>query len=204
MAKLFRYLKWIAILGLLGAAALVLISPFYIYERFDSEQPIAELYFEAQAPQSYVAYVSTGGCGFERFEVNGDQWQLDATFLKWQGRAVLLGLDSLYKLERLSGRYHDIAVANQRASRAYDLSPEVALDLFALAGQHHSRWVDTQFGSSVFMDMDSSKLYRVYKTEDALIARAAPRSAQPLASDCQPGYLAQVMQYANHWALQFM
>jgi len=44
----------------------------------------------------------------EILDLRGDEWQIDARVLKWRGMAVLIGFDTLYRLDRLSGRYRDI------------------------------------------------------------------------------------------------
>ena len=38
----------------------------------------------------------------------GDEWQLDARVINWKPPATLLGLEPIYRLERLSGRYPDL------------------------------------------------------------------------------------------------
>ena len=37
--------------------------------------------------------------------LEGDLWQLDLNLLRWKSLAELIGLESGYRLERLSGRY---------------------------------------------------------------------------------------------------
>ena len=40
-----------------------------------------------------------------KFTVHGDEWRIDARVLKWKPWANVLGLDTQYRLDRLSGRY---------------------------------------------------------------------------------------------------
>ena len=40
--------------------------------------------------------------------LRGDEWQMDARVVNWKPPATLLGLDPIYQLDRLSGRYSDI------------------------------------------------------------------------------------------------
>jgi len=179
--KLLRVIKWLLVAGLLAAIVLLIVAPLFVYGRFNAEQPVAELWFERRGPYEYTAHVATGDlCSYRTYDISGDQWQLDARFIKWKGFATLLGLESRYRLDRLSGRYSEARGQNARKPpRAHDLAPALFIDL--LAGGRtvgaSGFLVDTIFGSSVYLDIDTTRRYRVYKTEDALIAREVPRPA---------------------------
>ena len=47
--------------------------------------------------------------------LEGDLWQLDARLLDWKGLAALIGLQSGYRLEKLSGRF--LAIEQQQTAR---------------------------------------------------------------------------------------
>ena len=157
----------------------LLSAPFYVYE-----QRIAELWFEPLGPKRFRAHLATGAlCHFDSYEILGDQWQLDAGFVKWKGVGVLLGLPSLYRLERLTGRYASVDEQNRATKLSHNLAPRVLFDVFLAV--HGNRFfgalVDAEFGSSVFMDINPGQRYRVYRTEDALIARVVEPSPPPTA-----------------------
>ncbi len=174
--KVFR---WLLSLGSLFIAFLLLAAPFYIYSNFNSETAIAELEFDKISDQYYLAHLSTGDfCTTDSFSISGDQWQLDAQFMKWNGLAVMLGLESHYRLDRLSGRYADIEQQNDAINSAFDLSPKLFLDFFSANNFSAEKGllIDTLYGSSVYMKIDTTKRYRVYKTEDALIVRSEERA----------------------------
>jgi len=42
------------------------------------------------------------------FILNGDEWQLDARILRWEPALQILGFNTIYRLERLNGRYSKI------------------------------------------------------------------------------------------------
>jgi hypothetical protein len=103
-------------------------------------------------------------CKPEHYTLVGDQWRLDALFLKWRPWTNLLGLDSMCRIERLGGRYRDTAEENTRPRRAYELHPEQDIDLATMIARY-TGWfspVDTLYGSSVYDDMDEAFVYRVY------------------------------------------
>ena len=111
----------------------------------------------------------------------GDQWRVDAEFLKWKYWALLLGLDSQYRLDRLEGRYRSAAEQNSQPNVAHDLSERTAVDLVALAESLGS-WnflLDATYGSSTYQDIDVDNVYYVYRTHDGHhhAARAAARAA---------------------------
>lgn len=177
--KLLRLTKWLLVAGLLAVIVLLLIAPLFVYGRFNTEQPVAELWFEQRGPYEYTAHVATGDlCSYRTYDISGDQWQLDARFIKWKGFVTLLGLESRYRLDRLSGRYSDTHGKNAlKPPLTHDLAPALFIDLIARGRTAGASGflIDTVFGSSVYLDIDTAGRYRVYKTEDALIAKEVPR-----------------------------
>ncbi|MDX1519594.1 MAG: hypothetical protein R3318_05680 [Gammaproteobacteria bacterium] len=175
--KTVKFLVFFLLPLLLAMILLLSFSSYWMYSRFNTEVPVAELTFTPFSENIYIAELRTGDfCLPEEFPVYGDQWQLDASFLKWQGPAVLLGFESLYRLERLSGRYSDINEQNTREKLSHNLKPEVWFDFFESRLLNAAEWlVDTQYGSSVYHDIETGKKYIVYKTEDALIVKQKPR-----------------------------
>lgn len=162
---------------LLVVLALLLASNLYTYHRLTDEAPIAELHFRQLAPQQYLATIAYGDfCHAEQYTLYGDQWRLDAQFLKWRPWANLLGLDALYRIERLSGRYVAVAAENAGPHRAHRLFPQQRLDLPAMLDRYDGALspVDTLFGSSVYDSMDENVLYRVYRGQSGLLVRRTP------------------------------
>jgi hypothetical protein len=179
-----RAFKFSLLLVLLFAAAsiLLLTATVYTYARLTAETLIAELKFDAAGDRQYIAYLKTGDrCTERTFPVLGDQWRVDAEFLKWKYWALLLGLDSQYRLDRLEGRYRTAAEQNSQPNVAHDLSERTAVDVVALAESLGS-WnflLDATYGSSTYQDIDVDNVYYVYRTTTGLITRYEPRPAQP-------------------------
>lgn len=155
-----------------------LVAPYYVYSRLNSEQPVARLEFESLGKDWYLASVTRfPECTVANYRIQGDQWQLDASFLKWKGIAVLLGADSRVALDRLSGRFSAIEQARSSTPSVHELKPDTWFAFGeSLVEGTDSFLVDTRFGSSAYMSIDPEKSYWVYKTEDALIARSLPRN----------------------------
>lgn len=173
MKWLFRLFKVVLLASILGFV--MLLAPLlYFFERFDQEVPVAQLTFTPVGEQRYRVTLVTGDvCIPQQYELAGDQFQLDVDFIKPTRLANLLGVDSMYRLERLSGRYHDITQQRTRPMTYIDLTPEIfpVLDPFQ-DNALNTFLVDTRFGSSVYDDIDPGLIVTVYKTEDALIAKS--------------------------------
>jgi hypothetical protein len=185
MRRTIKLSLWIIVL--LGALSVVLLTAtVYTYDRLSAETLIAELRFDQTGERQYVASLKTGdGCDARTYPVLGDQWRVDAEFLKWKYWALLLGLDSQYRLDRLEGRYRSVAEQNSQPNVAYDLSERTAVDLVALAESLGS-WnflLDATYGSSTYQDIDVGNVYYVYRTQTGIITRREPRPAQPLGDE---------------------
>jgi hypothetical protein len=179
-----RLLKIAILPALLGAVALALLfsSWFYTYHRLSHEELIAELSFEPLGKDVYRASVATGDlCRVEVYQLDGDQWRIDAQFVKWKPWANLLGLNAMYRLDRIEGRYRELARQNAEHPAAYALPPVTSLDMVEIAeGMGRMNFLlDASYGSSTYQDIDTAMLYRVYKTQSGLIARTSPRPPPP-------------------------
>jgi hypothetical protein len=174
MMKRLIVLPFTGMLLLAAVIALLLAGNLYTYYRLSDEAPIAQLRFDAVGPQEYRAAVSWGDfCNSEYFTLYGDQWRLDARFLKWHSWANLIGLDAMYRLERLGGRYADVAAENSRRMVAYTLGADHGVDLVAMLDKYDGFLspVDTLYGSSVYEEMSPGYLYRVFRSQSGLLVR---------------------------------
>ena len=172
------------LLWLLCFVTLLLVySNLHTYQRLTHEQTVADVYVRLLEPGQFQ--LSLVYADRERepeyFELAGDDWQIDARILKWKGWANLIGLDSFYKLERLSGRYQDIEMARSRPPSVYDLTgPPRGLDLWQLKRLLRERlaFVDSLFGQGVFMPMVDGAHYRVSVGQSGLVTRPINETAR--------------------------
>lgn len=175
----------LAVAGLLAS----LLANLYSYARLSREQPLAELRFQALGPQQYRAYLfvpdSARSTSPRSFLLRGDEWQLDARVLKWQGPAILLGADARYRLERLSGRYRDVDQARHAPYTIYQLSRDPGIDLWALARRHPHwlPWLDAVYGSAAYLPMADGALFSIHVSQSGLVARPLNAPAQQAVSD---------------------
>ena len=167
---------------LLGVFLVLLVAAnVYTYHRLTAESVIAELRFEPTGEREYLAHLKTGDRCEERvLPIYGEQWRVDAEFLKWQYWALLLGLDSQYRLDRLEGRYRSVADQNSASRMAHDLGGGTAVDVVTIA-RTLGAWnflLDATYGSSTYEDIDPARIYRVYRTTTGIITRSEPRPVE--------------------------
>ena len=172
-----RKLIWgfpVTILILIGLSVGLVAWNLHTYSRLTDEALIAKLRFVQIAPRHYRVELRSGDfCEQQKFEVFGDEWRLDARFLKWKPLANLFGFDAMYRLERLTGRYRSIADENSHRHRAYEVSPRPGVDLLKYLERDWKYWspVDTYFGSSVYESVDPAYEYSVYRSQSGLLVR---------------------------------
>ena len=198
-----RFLKSLALefsagfILLLAFSAFLLASNLYTYQRLIYEQPVAEVTFHQLAEQNFSAEIKSLDSNFQQtFDLHGDEWQLDAQVLTWQGIASLFGLDANYRLHRISGRYLSIEQEQQRPRSVFSLVKESPyaksipidtgkFDLWQFAHDQRKwlRWVDAAYGSAVFLPMTDGAKYNVAISRTGLIARPGNKAARQAVSN---------------------
>lgn len=166
-------LSGLTLLAVAGVLFLV-VSNLYTYQRLVYESPVAEISFEQIAPSRFNVVLQLPETGkARRYELLGDEWQLDAQILSWRGYASLLGLDPYYRLHRLSGRYTNIEQERRREHSVYALAEERNFDFWQLVHEYHEwiQLVDAMYGSAVFLPMTDQAKYSVSISRNGLVAR---------------------------------
>lgn len=168
--RLFFGAGFLALAGVVAFAGLNLQT----YRALTKEREVVTISFEAaDTPETYTATLIYPGGETDRFELSGDEWNLNARVITFQPFSNMLGYDSVYKLDRLYGRYEDVSRASE--TMGVQLSENPGLDVRAMAREHGGRFGvrDASYGSGVYNPMADGLAYRVYMTQDALIARSA-------------------------------
>lgn len=144
------------------------------YVRLTDEDPIAALYFEPVSEDVFIAHLVSDDPGVSgSYEILGDQWRIDAEFIKLKPWANIIGMDARYQLVRFEGRYRDVARQNTAPFRAYDLGIGDALDIVSYLAEWNFL-IDADYGSSTFTDIREDTVYWVYRTQSGIIIRSEP------------------------------
>jgi hypothetical protein len=163
--------------GALGVACLVglVIMGLFVfdlaaYRAFTRETVVATLSFTRQGNQVYaVNMVSNQGQNTHELVLNGDEWQLDARILSWSGPLVVLGMDPVYRLDRIAGRYRSVAQELTALRTVIDLREESPWSVGEVS--NWMPWINARFGSSVYLPMVDNGLFEVGLGSQGLVAR---------------------------------
>lgn len=167
---------WLLMLLSLAAVLCVLALSLDGYRRLVAEQPVARIGVRAFGPQQWALRVDLADGTHESVQLAGDDWQLDARVIKWTPRAVSLGAQPLYRVERISGRWRDTAKAQTTPPDVTAIGSDGALDLWQLKRRYPAwlPWVDADFGSAAYMPLIDGARYEVtIAAAGGLIARPA-------------------------------
>lgn len=163
-------------LALLSVAAIVALAAYdvYSYKQVLQEQVVATINFDKIEDQHFIAVLSDKDGKEQRVELRGDQWQLDARIVKWQGYLGTFGIKPAFRLERLSGRYYDIEQETTAKRTAHAVNESLyGVDLWKLFNTHPD-WVpviDAVYGTATYLPMKDGALFQVSLSNTGLIAR---------------------------------
>jgi hypothetical protein len=168
------------ILLLLAALAVLIGSNLRSYQRLTYEQPAGELQLARTGDRQYNAVLSYPSGERADFALRGDEWVVDARVLKWRAFANLVGFDSAYRLERISGRYSKIEDERSQPRTVYDLNTAGRVDPWELIHRYHSwvPWMDALYGSATYLPMSDGALYEIKVSQSGLIARPLNQAAR--------------------------
>ncbi len=157
-----------------AVASVGIVANLYTYARLSGEQPIGTLSFQQYAQEEFIAILDTGSGTPREFTVYGDECQMDARILKWHYFANLIGFDTAYRLDRLSGRYRDVEVEKNTEKRSvYALTEDAGIEIWPLIKRfnRHIPWIDAIYGNAVYLPMDQGAVYQITLSDTGLVAR---------------------------------
>jgi hypothetical protein len=168
------------VLILLSVCAALVVANLRTYQRLTLEQPAGELQLTRTGDRQFNAVLTYPSGEHANFELHGDEWQVDARVLKWHALANMLGFDTAYRLDRISGRYTRIEDERAQARTVYSLYPPQRIDLWDLVHRYHSwmPWMDALYGSATFLPMADGALYEIKVSQSGLIARPLNQAAR--------------------------
>jgi len=180
----FRRRRWIGSLGSAGTGALFLSLAALAgtlsvstqgYRALTLEEVAATITTVPTGPRAFQAYVEFPDGREATFHVTGDQLLVDAHILKWHPLANLLGIHTQYELDRLTGRYVEIADERTEPRTVHSLKAEKPADLFHLARRYTllALLVDTEYGSATYIQVDRPSRFEVRVSTTGLLIREA-------------------------------
>jgi len=167
------YLFLAAVVAAVGVGGAMLAASLHTYARLTHEQEAARAVLRALGPQRFELLLVREGQLSQRFELRGDEWQIDARVLKWRGMGALLGFDTVYRFERLSGRYADNDAERKAPRSVHSLSPDGTVDFWQLLKKYHGYMplADALYGSAAYVPMADGAQYVVSVSATGLLIR---------------------------------
>ncbi|MGI9219713.1 MAG: hypothetical protein ACR2QS_01595 [Woeseiaceae bacterium] len=174
-----------AVSAALGVAAVLLCMSYLGYQRLTAEQHVAVIEFAQDGEDVYTARLMLDGQLDRMLPIRGDEWQLDARILTWKPPATILGLDPVYQLERLSGRYSNIERERSEPRTVHSLAEERPLDFWNLAREfpRYTPGIDAFYGTATYLPLADGARFQVTLSRDALIARPVNQQAREAVGD---------------------
>jgi len=171
--------------GALGTVGILLFISYLGYERLTAEQLVGVIEFSQSAPEEYTARLMIDGQIDRLLTLRGDEWQLDARVVTWQPPATILGLEPVYQLERLSGRYSSIDREQTERRTVHGLAEERPLDLWSMVRKFPrlTPGIDAFYGTATYLPMADGARFRVTLSRDALISRPVNDQARKAVGD---------------------
>ena len=156
-----------------GGAGMILLGSIYSYGQLTAEQTVGLIEFRENAPGEYAARLMIEGESDRLLTLNGDEWQIDARVVSWKPPVSMLGLEPIYQLERLSGRYSDVQREVSEPRTVHALAEVGALDIWKIARRFPILMpgVDAYYGTATYVPMADGARFEVNLSRDALIAR---------------------------------
>jgi hypothetical protein len=168
------------VLILLSVCTALLAANLRTYQRLTYEQPAGELQLNRVGEREFKAVFTYPSGERANFALRGDDWQIEARVLKWHAFANMIGFDTAYRLERISGRFSGIEDERNLPRTVYSLNASQRIDPFDLVRRYHDwvPWVDALYGSATFLPMADGALYEIKVSQSGLVGRPLNQAAR--------------------------
>jgi hypothetical protein len=164
----------LAVIAFLKAALFGTISiSIHGYHALTKEELAATVKIEPTGAQAFTARFILPDGSEKTFSLAGDQIYVDARILKWKPIVNILGLHTVYELDRVSGRYESLDDERAKPHAVFALSQEKTLDLFSLRRRFAilSHLVDAEYGSASFVGSTQEEELRVLVSTTGMLIR---------------------------------
>jgi hypothetical protein len=173
--------RWLAgwmrtLIGLLLLALAALLATITVgirgYRALTFEEVAATVKTQPIAPQRFRATIVLPDKRLAMYELAGDAFYVDAHIVKWPAWANLLGLHTAYELDRVAGRYNDVADERRQPHTVYSIARNKPVDVFFLARRTLlGALVDAEYGSAAFVAGNRPAEYEVRVSTTGLLMR---------------------------------
>ena len=159
----------LSLAALLGLTALGMRG----FQALTSEQTAALMTVERDGGQEFtVAFEYPDGSKAD-YGIAGDELYVGARILKWHPAASFIGLRTGYQLDRIAGRYLELADELNQPRTVFELHDAGQPDLFGTVRRFPGLkpLVDAEYGSASFVPVEDGGIYQLRVTGSGLIIR---------------------------------
>ena len=107
------------------------------------------------------------------FTLAGDEIYVDAHILKWKPVASLFGLHTAYELDRVAGRYVNLAQEQAGPRTVYSLADGTPVNIFGLRRRYAllAPLLDVEYGSGTFALANRPVTFEIRVSSTGLLIR---------------------------------
>jgi hypothetical protein len=164
-----------ALLVSLAALAATITVATRGYRAFTREVTAAVVTVAPTGPRRFAARFRFPDGREQVYRLAGDELYVDAHVLKWKPLGNLLGLHTDYELDRVAGRYADVASERTAERTIHQLGQDKPVDLFHLRRRFSvlRPLVDAEYGSASFITVTRPTTFLVQVSTSGLLIRRA-------------------------------
>lgn len=160
--------------GLLLIAFAVLLGfavvDFSSYEQARPGVPIATVTMYELEPQLFELEVVMADGAPHRYEIRGEQWQMDFRIFKWWGPMSAPDALPAYRPEALSGRFFSLEQERSFRRKSYSLAESGAVDVWSFF-ESAGLWLRADMWHLRFMPLVNAAVFAIDLTPDGLKGR---------------------------------
>ncbi len=173
LLKTTIHLSFASLLLVVAAALTTLTVAVRGYHAFTHEQTAAIVRTQPLGPQRFRADVTFPDGRQASYTLTGDQLYMDAHVLKWKPIANVFGLNTLYELDRVAGRYTTLEAERTQPRTVHSLAQDKPLDLFALRRRYAALapLFDAEYGSATFITAEAPGAFEIRVSTSGLLVR---------------------------------
>jgi len=168
----------LSVLLIIGAAGLTAIAlGTQGMQALTSEQSAARIKVVPTGVQRYDATVTFADGRVQTYDLAGDDIYIDAHIVKWTPLGNMLGLQTSYRLDRISGRYRTIEQESMARRTIYSIGTPVLVDLVALGKRLPlADFFDAEYGSATYVPVAGPAELELVVSTSGLLLRPLPAS----------------------------
>ncbi|HDQ04667.1 MAG TPA: hypothetical protein ENN23_08940 [Deltaproteobacteria bacterium] len=143
------------------------------YLALTQEEVAAVVRTEPMGNKVFLAHFEFSDGRKASYRLEGDALYVDAHILKWKPVVNILGLHTVYELDRVSGRYMNIEEEIKRPRTMFLLSEKKPVNMFNLRTRYSflQPFLDAEYGSAAFVELKKPVTLEIRVSTTGLLIR---------------------------------